>query len=486
MIQVRDYLALAGKRGRRISAVFGISPERCAAAVRHLRGGAPDAPVWMFCAASPDPETAALCERVFVSDDGMGLLIEAEKQLWPHWVALAVSTWTGEHGRWPLKLAPFVIPPFRTLLMNEHGDFFSGTPGAVWRHAQRRMRDGAHSGWSRAKDVHRGLWLWLFAVIAQRAAPFSRWAFRRYAGGAGDSPALNWAGESPAPPTTAVFHYQPRYWDWDELTRFVHSSTARYLIFQTADGYAADLLPQFADERTFAVSRQTDYHDWKPSLFPTAPFRQLQPGEATQTLAPVSDFLIVDREKLLALGIPKTIVPGAAWLLIFWKAAAAGWRSFSAGGVRDVGPAPDWPYEEAEFVTRVLSDPALRGLGPAEPDLARGNIAFAIGRNSKPSRQSVLIVSPYLPFPLSHGGAVRIYNLCRALGSRVDFLLACFREKNDRIDYRKLHEVFREVYVLDRDEKASRFDADQQVGLVGSQRIGKAMDGRLPSLRMGE
>ena len=87
MIQVRDYLALAGKRGRRISAVFGISPERCAAAVRHLRGGAPDAPVWLFCAASPDPETAALCERVFVSDDGMGLLIEAEKQLWPHWVA---------------------------------------------------------------------------------------------------------------------------------------------------------------------------------------------------------------------------------------------------------------------------------------------------------------------------------------------------------------------------------------------------------------
>ena len=68
----------------------------------------------------------------------------------------------------------------------------------------------------------------------------------------------------------------------------------------------------------------------------------------------------------------------------------------------------------------------------------------------------MLVVSPYLPYPLSHGGAVRIYNLCRALEPRVDFILACFREKNDTVNYGKLHEVFREVYVLDRDEKASR------------------------------
>jgi glycosyltransferase involved in cell wall biosynthesis len=188
-----------------------------------------------------------------------------------------------------------------------------------------------------------------------------------------------------------------------------------------------------------------------------AAFRILQPGEATQTLAPVSDLLIVDRRKLLALGIPKTIVPGTAWLLIFWKAAAAGWRSYSISGMGEIGPAPDWPYEEAEFVTRVLLDKALLPLGPVEPDLARGNIAFAIGRNRGPSqRKTVLVVSPYLPYPLSHGGAVRIYNLCRALKPCMDFVLACFREKHDAVDYPKLHEVFREVYVVDRDEKAPR------------------------------
>jgi glycosyltransferase involved in cell wall biosynthesis len=67
----------------------------------------------------------------------------------------------------------------------------------------------------------------------------------------------------------------------------------------------------------------------------------------------------------------------------------------------------------------------------------------------------VLIVSPFLPYPLSHGGAVRIYNLCQALSDRVDFVLAAVRESQDVIDYEKLHEVFREVYVVDKDERAS-------------------------------
>jgi glycosyltransferase involved in cell wall biosynthesis len=173
-------------------------------------------------------------------------------------------------------------------------------------------------------------------------------------------------------------------------------------------------------------------------------------------LAPVSDTLLVDRQKLLALGVPKTVVPGTAWLLLFWRAAAAGWTSYSAGGDAAIDYTPDWPYEEAEFVTRVLADPGLRRLAPAEPDLSRGNIAFAIGKARPAKRRAALVVSPYLPYPLSHGGAVRIYNLCRALAPRVDFILACFREKNDRVHYDELHEVFREVYVVDRDERALR------------------------------
>jgi polysaccharide biosynthesis protein PslH len=453
--RIREYLALMGKRDRKISAVFGVSPDRCAEAVRYLRQGAPDAPVWLFSVIPPDPDTSAMCEEVFVGEDSMALLIEAQKQLWPHWVALSVATWTGEHGRWPLKLAPFLVPFFRTLFLNENGDYFAGTPAAVLRHVDRRIHDGAHSGWNRVKDIHRGVWLWLFALIAQNFAWLSRWAFRKWHG----NERLVVSAPASVGDEIVVFRYQGRYWKYDELIQILRASSARYVLFQMTEegGSVGDLLPLFSDESTFAVARQVDYRDWKAWIFTMAAFRILQPGEAAQTLAPVSDLLLVDRQKLLALGIPKTIVPGTAWLLIFWKAAAAGWRSYSVTGAGEIGPAPDWPYEEAEFVTRVLADPALRALGPMEPDLTRGNIAFAVGRNRRPSqRKTVLVVSPYLPYPLSHGGAVRIYNLCRALGSRMDFVLACFREKDDRVDYPKLHEAFREVYVVDRDEKASR------------------------------
>jgi glycosyltransferase involved in cell wall biosynthesis len=85
----------------------------------------------------------------------------------------------------------------------------------------------------------------------------------------------------------------------------------------------------------------------------------------------------------------------------------------------------------------------------------RGNVvsAPALRKDFRAGLPRVLVVSPYLPFPLSHGGAVRIYNLCRALANEVDFVLACFREANETVCYPELHEVFREVHVVDIDEK---------------------------------
>ena len=101
----------------------------------------------------------------------------------------------------------------------------------------------------------------------------------------------------------------------------------------------------------------------------------------------------------------ETVVPGCALLLLFWKAAAAGWISYSGGGRQPLEEF-DWPYEEAEFVVRALSDPALKPLGPRDPDLSRGNIFSGprIPARFTPAGLRVLVVSPYLPYPLSHGG----------------------------------------------------------------------------------
>jgi hypothetical protein len=68
---------------------------------------------------------------------------------------------------------------------------------------------------------------------------------------------------------------------------------------------------------------------------------------------------------------------------------------------------------------------------------------------------------------MSHGGAVRIFNLCRALSDRVDFGLIAIRESGEAIVYDKLHEVFRDVGIVDLDkpqsQSAPRQDLPHQV-----------------------
>src|SRR5260370_42400457 len=77
----------------------------------------------------------------------------------------------------------------------------------------------------------------------------------------------------------AVFRYKDRFWKYDELLRLAHESTARFLLFQMTPqgGDVQNMLSLFSDERTFAVSRQVDYRDWKAWIFTMAAFRILQP-----------------------------------------------------------------------------------------------------------------------------------------------------------------------------------------------------------------
>ncbi len=436
-----------GWRGgsRKVIAVFA-----CEEAVTFVGNGAPGIPVWYFGIAPPGPETAALCEYVCVEPDAAALIARAGKELGPMWVALSVAAWHGRGGPWTLKLAPLLMRPLRTLIHNESGDYFAVTPASVLRHIAHRAHDAAQS----VRD-----WL-LLLLIASKGAGFAlHYAFARFHG----SEPLELTAPAPEGEGVTVFRYRQRQWNRDKLERAVNSSTRRWILLLEGDAEGAPedvaigLLAPFEDPRTFAVSRQPAYRDWRSEIFPTSPFRALQPGEFSQTLAPVSDAMLIDRSKLAALGLPRTFAAGTACMILFWKAAAAGWRSYGMGGARELKPSPHWPLEDAEFITRTLRDPQLRAIGPRQPSLACGSIAQdRMPAPVRAGRTRILVVSPYLPYPLSHGGAVRIYNLCRALSGTVDFLLASFHEKGDRVHYGKLHEVFREVYVVDRDERASR------------------------------
>ena len=479
---LRSLLKFAGKGERKVIAVFGSSPDGCHTAVQYVRTGAPGLPVLLFATAEPLPETASLCERVQVSRSAWALLFQAQRRLWPHWVAMGVAPWMGGRDGWLLKLAPFLIPPFHSLLLNENGDFFAGTPNKILLHSGRRVRERwqsvldhgraywrllRHDIWlsgpvTRVKDEIAGFALLLDLFFLRAAAAVLRWSHFSRQGWVDrlhGSQALRVWPEPGDGRRTACFRQEGPYWSGPKLEAFVNTE-ARWIVWQQDGGENRpidDMLPLFDDQRTFAVSRQSHCRGWKPMLFPLAPFRTLQPGEASQVLAPLSGTVVVDRQKLRALGIPHCSLAGTAWMLLFWKAAAAGWRSYSVGQEQPLGEQPDFPMQETAFLRRFLADRGLRRLGPREPALAGGSIAFTPlhRRVCGSGRLRVLIVAPFLPYPLSHGGAVRMFNLCRALSGRVDFILVAMREARDVIDYDRLHEVFREVHVVDQDERAS-------------------------------
>jgi len=450
-------------------------------------------PVWLFATSPPPAETAALCERIYIQRGALRLLFQAERRLWPVWVALAVAPWTGEPGRWSLKLAPLLVPPFHALLVNENGGFFHGSPGPVCRHVWHRLADGARRlrnaiatalhdladgarhlrdraalAWARLSDIPRAAWVHTRDVAAAVLFKLFAWLLRGFG-----YPQHGWFQrlhgreplQVPRPRRHAngLVRFAQHGPDWNgaALQRLADADGVRWLVWHRngAQETIEDLLPLFEDQHTFAVSRQSHFGAWKPGMFPTAPFRPLQPDEACRVLAPLGDTIVVDLPKLAALGIPRNGLAGTAWLELFWKAAAAGWASYSVGQAKEVAQQPDLPMETAQFFWRVLRNPRLRRLGAQEPDLARGNIAFAHTRRREraaaPEKLRVLVVSPFLPYPLSHGGAVRIYNLCRALADRVDFFLAAVRERHDAVNYPELHSIFREVRVVDRDELPS-------------------------------
>ena len=56
------------------------------------------------------------------------------------------------------------------------------------------------------------------------------------------------------------------------------------------------------------------------------------------------------------------------------------------------------------------------------------------GRPLSPRRRRIAILSPYFPYPLAHGGAVRIFNLLREMSGEFDIFLFAFRDSETAAD----------------------------------------------------
>ena len=213
----------------------------------------------------------------------------------------------------------------------------------------------------------------------------------------------------------------------------------------------------FDDPRTFAVARQQDFRGWKATIVPTAAFRTLQPNEVSQVLAPISDCILVDRRKLLALGVAQTKLGITTWLVVFWKAAAAGWRSYSIGAGGSLHEQHDLPVHDSAFFLKVRFDRWLRVLGPAEP-------TWRAARRPSPAR-----------FPIPHGATGRAScwsrpffpSRCRTAArsgsgtsaarsptGSISSLWRSARKPTTSIT-RRLREVFRDVHIVDIDQRLS-------------------------------
>lgn len=419
---------MVGKSDHRIIAVFGASGTAWRDAVAYVRAEVPQFPVWLILSGPSDDPALGQCERVIQLSAGPALPLRIGSLLWHEWVVLSVVTLTGERGFGGMKLAPCFVPPWKTLVMNEHRDFFSGLPVGLLFHGLRRARDRVATVTESVKDFLLGVfwkiaWTLLDPLLTLTSRP---WLDPQEPPPLADSPP---AGADP------------------------------YLLFREGDG-PEDLEPLrvlFHRPDTFAAGYQPGRAGFQKDLLPRAAFRQLQPGEAAAVLAPLSGVVLVDAAKLARLGgFPPARSRRCQWLLLYWKAARAGWKSYSVGA----GPAclpmiPDRAFPEAEFCFRLLTAKPAPRAAPGSFDAVRGSIStnFCYAVPLRAAKRRLLIVSPYLPFPLSHGGAVRMLNLSRHLTREYDLLLLTFRERRDHVDYERLGSCFSRVIVVDQDER---------------------------------
>ena len=81
-------------------------------------------------------------------------------------------------------------------------------------------------------------------------------------------------------------------------------------------------------------------------------------------------------------------------------------------------------------------------------DLVNGEVAVFPGK-ARSGKPVILVASPYVPFPLSHGAAVRIYNLMRRGAADFDQVLVAFTEESLPVP-RELREICLEIVTVRR------------------------------------
>jgi glycosyltransferase involved in cell wall biosynthesis len=98
-------------------------------------------------------------------------------------------------------------------------------------------------------------------------------------------------------------------------------------------------------------------------------------------------------------------------------------------------------------VDRVYMRP--RWLAPWKKDISiyPGDYRVIEGRPLSGDRARIAVLSPYVPYPLSHGGAVRIFHLLRETAREFDVILFAFSDRETDADFAVLREFCARIVV---------------------------------------
>ena len=85
--------------------------------------------------------------------------------------------------------------------------------------------------------------------------------------------------------------------------------------------------------------------------------------------------------------------------------------------------------------------------GGGEPSVLPRRWQLREGRPWREGKPRVAVLSPYCPWPLSHGGAVRIYNLLREAARDFDIVLFAFEDGQSESDYQRVTSFCSRLYL---------------------------------------
>ncbi len=94
-----------------------------------------------------------------------------------------------------------------------------------------------------------------------------------------------------------------------------------------------------------------------------------------------------------------------------------------------------WLFLRGVEVDRIFLRPKWLVPWKKDRSIYPSTVKEIAGRPLSARRRRIAVISPYFPYPLSHGGAVRIFNLLREMAEEFDIFLFAFRDRETAADF---------------------------------------------------